>query len=158
MRRTTPDSNYAAWRGEAVLDADIYRVLAVYMDSAMKGGPGAPEFVLGPHAPHYFDLLINEEKPHGIGRVLNLQTSDFLASSRLEQKYAESYTLTYFLMHSRNSDVERGFWNFLRSAYERKGSMSHFKNAMGVRDLDVIEEMWMDFVNNFGALPKPGRR
>ena len=43
---------------------------------------------------------------------------------------------------------------FLASVFERKGSSSHFKDAMGIRDWDDFEERWIAYLEERRAAAK----
>ena len=79
-------------------------------------------------------------------RVLNYQKSDYFASTDQDLKYAQSYGLVYYLLHSGDDELRDGMNRFLSSVFERKGSSSHFKDAMSIRDWDDFEKGWVAYL------------
>jgi len=132
-------------RNDPALPGWLDEGIAEYMEHHLIGNPGDREFA--PTPPHYpsFEAHMNHERPDSIQRVLNYQKSDYFASTGQEMKYAQSYTLFYFLMHSGDEDLREGMNRFLASVFERKGSSTHFKDALGIRKWDKFEELWIEF-------------
>ena len=138
-------------RKEPKLPGWIDEGLACYFEAALTGAPGARRFEPGRRDTERIEAHAHAEDPDGIVRVLNYDAGDFGASTGQARKYGQAYTLTYFLLHSSDPDRKEGFLRYIASVYQSQGSMSHFKNAMGVRDLDDLEEAWQDFVQRLAG-------
>lgn len=115
--------------------------LAEYVACSFSGDPGASKFGFGVEVPTHFVAHRTAEKPYDLARVLNFESGDFHASSKVDLKYAESYTLVHFSMHGENGKYRDGFIAFMRLAYEGKSSSSDFKDAIAVRERD-FEKAW----------------
>ena len=76
---------------------------------------------------------------------MTFDSTDFLASSRADLKYAEAYTLVHFLLHAENGRRRPGFIAFLKSAFKGQASQTHFKDAIGGTDAE-IERAWRAYV------------
>lgn len=133
-------------RNEPDIPAWIQESIASYMNACFVGDPGSPKFIEGAIDYLLFEFHHNSPKPDSIIRVLNYQTSDFAASSGQDTRYGMSYTLAHYLLHSGDEERRENFFGFLTSCYHRKGSMSHFKNEMHIRNLDDLEEAWYAYV------------
>jgi len=133
-------------RDEPMVPGWLDEGLANYMAVAMAGHPEAPHFEPGRRSPHYFQVQARHRHPDSIIRVLTYKSGEFTSTTNSDLKYAESYTLVYFLLHSEDPGLREGFFRFLRSVYARQGSMSHFKKALGIRDLDQLEARWTAYV------------
>ncbi|KAA3608956.1 MAG: hypothetical protein DWQ01_10250 [Planctomycetota bacterium] len=132
-------------RDEPDLPGWIEEGIAAYMEACMEGPPGSSSF--NPDRVNFelFEAHVYHENPDSLTRVLNYSPGDFSASSNQMLKYGQSYTLAHFLLHGGDEKQLEGFSRFLISCYDRKGSMSHFKNAMEIRDLDPLEEAWTTY-------------
>ena len=119
---------------------------ARYRAASLDGPPGASVLEPGTLDAASFRDHDRAEEKDDLTRVLNYQTSDFGASTGQIRRYAESYTLTHFLLHGDDGDHAEGFARFLTLGYRGQGSMSHFKKAFGVRKLDGIEQAWEAYV------------
>jgi hypothetical protein len=86
------------------------------------------------------------KKMDGLTRVLNYQKGDFWASTGRVRRYAQSYTLVRFLLHSGNDELRESFFRFLSSAYRSKGSTTYFKKTFGKKTYKNLEELWTDWV------------
>ncbi|MAW59551.1 MAG: hypothetical protein CMJ94_01805 [Planctomycetes bacterium] len=128
--------------------------IAEYMEHHLIGNPGDRKLVREPiHLPS-LEAQLDHDRPDSIQRVLNYQKSDYYASTDQELKYAQSYSLFYFLIHSGDDDLRDGMNRFLASVFERKGSSSHFKDAMEIRDWDDFEERWIAYLEERRAAAK----
>lgn len=120
--------------------------IAEYMEHHLIGNPGDRTLVVEPiHLPS-LETQLDHDRPESIQRVLNLQKSDYFASTGQDLKYAQSYSLVYFLLHSGDDERRDGMNRFLASVFERKGSSSHFKDAMNIRNWDDFEESWIAYL------------
>lgn len=119
--------------------------LAEYMRSLMTGSPGRARFVDGLIAGPHFARQADAPEPYSLTRVLNFESADFLASSNSDLKYAQSYTLVFFCLHGNGERYRRGFFDFVRGAYQGKRSATHFKEAIG-EAADAFEKAWTSYV------------
>jgi uncharacterized protein DUF1570 len=138
-------------RNDPAIPGWLYEGLANYMEKGFAGNPGDRTFMPKRAHPEYFETHSKADKPDGIQRVLNYRPSDFLASTNQALKYSESYTLFFYLLNSGDDEILDGCYRFLASVYERKGSSSHFKNAMEIRDWDTFEEDWLHYAEKIVA-------
>jgi len=123
--------------------------LAQYMEAAMTGKPGELVIVPGRLDLRRFATHGGDEDPYGLNRVLNFQSDDFGASSKVHLKYAQSYTLVSFCLHGDAGAYRDGFFEFLKSAYAGKSSSTHFKKAIGVKERE-LEKAWAAYVKRGG--------
>ncbi|MFQ5750297.1 MAG: DUF1570 domain-containing protein, partial [Planctomycetota bacterium] len=133
-------------RDEPMVPGWLNEGLANYMAVAMAGNPEAPHFEPGRRSPVYFQVQASHPHPDSLIRVLTYKSGEFTSTTNSDLKYAQSYTLVYYLLHSGDSGLREGFFRFLRSVYSRQGSMSHFKKALGTRNLDLLETRWAAYV------------
>ncbi len=138
-------------RDEPMAPGWLNEGLANYMAVALAGNPEAPHFEPGRRSPVFFQIQANHPHPDSIIRVLTYKSGEFTSTTNSDLKYAQSYTLVYFLLHSSDPGLREGFFRFLRSVYSRQGSMSHFKKAMGIRNLDPLEARWRAYVKRIAA-------
>ncbi len=120
--------------------------LATYIDASLDGPPGSLTLEPGMLDEQSFRDHVQAKKKDDLTRVLNYQASDFGASTGQVRRYAESYTLTHFLLHADDGKKAEILSRFLALAYHGQGSMSHFKKAAGLRKLDPLEEEWEAYV------------
>jgi hypothetical protein len=83
--------------------------------------------------------LAAEKKPYSLRRVLNLQETDFSASSKQPLKYAQSYALFLFMMEAQSEKYLRRFLAYMKKALAGKASASAFRNVFK-KDLKTIEK------------------
>jgi uncharacterized protein DUF1570 len=138
-------------RNDPAIPGWLYEGLANYMEKGFAGNPGDRTFLPKRAFTEFFETHATDDKPDRIQRVLNYRPSDFLASTNQVLKYAESYTLLFYLLNSEDGEILDGCHRFLASVYERKGSSTHFKNALEIRDWDAFEENWLHFVEQVVA-------
>ncbi|MBC8330151.1 MAG: DUF1570 domain-containing protein [Planctomycetes bacterium] len=131
------EPNLSGWLEEGV---------ATYIDASLDGPPGSLTFEPGKLDEASFRDHRDAEKKDDMTRVLNYQASDFGASTGQVRRYAESYTLTHFLLHGDDGARAEAFSRFLALSYRGQGSMSHFKKALDLRKLDDLEEEWELYV------------
>jgi hypothetical protein len=116
--------------------------LAEYAAAGIVGAPGRLSIVPGRGVlAHHFRRHAQADDPHSLSRVLAFGSSDFTGSSNVDLKYAQAYTLVHFLLDGQDGAHRDAFFDFLRSAWEGKASMTHFKSAIGVRERD-LERAW----------------
>lgn len=144
--------DYSACRmrpGKGKVPGWLNEGLAQYMEAAMTGKPGELVIVPGRLDMSKFATHGGEPDPYRMNRVLNFQSDDFMASSKVHLKYSQSYTLVTFCLHGDAGAYRAGFFEFLKSAYDGKSSSTHFKKAIGVKER-VLEEAWAAYVKRGG--------
>lgn len=94
---------------------------------------------------HHFETHANARAPYGLSRVLNLEIGDFNVPSRQSLKYAQAYTLVAWAMRADDGAHRARFFEFLRSAFDGRGSPTEFKAAFAM-DEAAIEQEWLDYV------------
>lgn len=128
--------------------------LALYLEHHLIGNPGDRTLTPDPIYLPSLEQQLDHERPDSIQRVLNYQKSDYFASTSQDLKYAQSYCLVYFLLHSGDPETGDGMNRFLASVFERKGSSTHFKEALDIRDWDEFEERWITYLTEARAKAK----
>ncbi len=131
--------------GKADVPAWVDEGLAEYFASGVTGAPGRLAVTPGVEAPHHFKTHASSKDPHDLSRVLSFGGEDFQASSDLALKYAQAYTLVYFLLHAEGERYRTAFLEFLRGCWQGQSSMTHFKRAIGVRERE-LEQAWNAYV------------
>lgn len=119
--------------------------LATYLEEGVQRRGSGRIFELGVVSQEQFDLFANADDTYDLSNVLNWQTTDFMASSGRQLKYAEAYTLIHFLLHAENGLYRERFFDYLDSAYLGKSSMTEFQKIMDMKD-DEIEDAWTTYV------------
>jgi len=114
---------------------------AVYLATAATGLPGRAQFDFERVDEGYFGVHRDAEKPYKLSRVLTLGSGDFLASSRVDLKYAQAYTLVHFLLHGEGGRYRRDFHRLLEGAYEGKCSGTYFKQVIETPE-EEFEAAW----------------
>jgi len=115
--------------------------IAEYVEASRTGSRGAIAFTPGRTNGGHLLTHATAKKPFRLNRVLNFQSNDFGGTSKTDLKYAQSYTLVQFCLHAEDGRYRAGFFDFLRGVYAGKGSSTHFKKAIGVREKE-LEEAW----------------
>ena len=113
-------------------------------EGAQTNGGGLV-FDLGKPNRSHFIAHAHAKDPYKLTRVLNFQSDDFGGTSNTQVKYAQSYTLVYFLLHGSDGAYRDRFFEFLRKAYTGKSSSTTFKKVMDVREKD-LEREWSAYV------------
>jgi hypothetical protein len=133
-------------RNDPAVPGWFWEGTANYFAKGMSGNPGDRTFI--PNRPHmeFFETQREHDNPDSIQRVMNYQSSDFMASTGQKLKYAESYTLMYYLLNSDDPEMLEKCHTFIASVYERKGSSTHFKKIMGIRKWDDFQDDWWDYI------------
>jgi hypothetical protein len=57
-------------------------------------------------------------------------------------------------LHSGDPETGDGMNRFLASVFERKGSSTHFKDALDIRDWDEFEARWTTYLSDARAKAK----
>jgi hypothetical protein len=121
--------------------------LAEAIATGLGGDPGFTTFDLAKPDPKHFRTQVMAEKPHDLSRTLNFKEDDYLSSVGPELKYAQSYTLVWYLMYGNGGERLPIFMDFLRSAYEGKSSMTEFQKVFEIESKDKFEEEWFAAVD-----------
>lgn len=99
----------------------------------------------------HFRAQADAEKPFDLSRVLTFDSSDFLASTRQDLKYAQAYTLVHWGLRSSDGKRAPNFMRYLRGAYAGRASPTDFKSAMGL-DERALEKDWTEHVRKLAQL------
>lgn len=121
---------------------------ADYFAKALTGNPGDRNFTPDQPDMELFEALQKHPKPDTIQRVMNYQAGDFMASTDQQLKYASSYALFFYMMNSGDEEQLEKFHTFMASIYDRKGSSTHFKKILEIRDWDDFQDDWWKYVNS----------
>jgi hypothetical protein len=124
--------------------------LAEYMGWCMGGPDGHTAYTPGAVALGHFKIHAEAKQPFDLSRVLTFSNGDFMATSRSDLKYAEAYTLVHFLLNGDGGAHQKGFLEFLRSAYKGQSSTTHFRDMLGNRDRE-LEDAWIAYVKKTAA-------
>ena len=119
--------------------------LAEYLSASLRGEGGHARFDLGAIAEHHFTAHRDAKEPYDLPRVLQFASGDFLGSSRMDLKYAQSYTLVHFFLHAEQRRYRGKFFAFLKSAYAGSASTTDFKSVVDVPEKE-LEAAWKTHV------------
>lgn len=117
--------------------------LAEYMRAGVDGQSGHATFAPGLLHKVHFRAHATAKEPFSLNRVLNFQSDDFLASTKVELKYAQSYTLVHYCLHGENGKFRERFLEFVRGTYHGQASASRFKETLNEK---AFEEGWIAYV------------
>ena len=148
VRETTHQLLYNASQskgGSGVIPAWLDYGLAQYMETVLDVRGGASALSPGRANGRLFATHALADKPYRLNRVLNFDTGDYWASTRLGEKYAQAYTLVHFCLHGADGAYRTAFLRYVREAFQGKGSSTHFKKAMEV-DERTFEFDWSAYV------------
>ena len=123
--------------------------LAEYIAGCVGGYPWKLKLEPGRALPRHFQTHARAPKPFTLGRVLNLSSGDFFASSDRDLKYAQAYTLVHFCLHASDGRYRDGFLEFLRGIYHGQGSSTDFKHCLHAEERE-LEEAWLTYVKTKG--------
>jgi hypothetical protein len=118
--------------------------LAEYGSWSREGERGRARYSKGAPSSVHFARHRAEDKPYDLSRVLSLSSGDFLASSKVDLKYGQSYTLVHFCMHGENERWQKPFLAFLRGALDGRGSTTDFKKELGFKERE-FEKAWHEY-------------
>ncbi|TDJ67155.1 MAG: DUF1570 domain-containing protein [Planctomycetota bacterium] len=119
--------------------------LALYFGAGFTGGVGALRVNGSADDVRSYRLQANHDDPYRLNRVLNFGSSDFESPTRVGLKYSQSYSLVAFCLEGGGEQIREGFFAFVRGAYDGKGSSTHFKKALGVKQKE-LERLYTEFV------------
>lgn len=131
--------------GRGEIPAWLDEGFAEYLASSRGGEAGRAVYSFGARSERHFAAHASSDKPYDLSRVLTFGTGDFMASSKSDLKYAQSYTLVHFCLHGRDELHRRGFLEFMRRAYLGQGSTTDFKDALVIKERE-FEPTWSEYV------------
>ena len=115
--------------------------LASWFETVQSGPAGHAVFEDRRQSAHYMTLHRTTAKPYDLSRVLTFGTDDFHASSRVDLKYAQAYTLVEFFLRGDFYRHRESFFAVLRGVYAGKCTSADVRAAMAV-DADDFEAAW----------------
>ncbi len=121
-----------SWLNEAFADMAGY---------ARSGELGHAEYDFTRKVPFYFQLHGRAADPLDLSRVVTLSARDFAASGHIALAYAQSHTLLQFGLRGSDGAHQDGLWEYVRSCYAGKSSITDFKAALRIED-DSFERAW----------------
>lgn len=130
-------------RGE--LPAWLDEGWAEYMDGRIQTRvPGKPvllaKSVFAEHSAMLAELPADDR--YGVHRLLNFKASDFGASSRQHEKYAQSWALFRYLFEHPDAAVRDQFTEYLREAVAGRGQASTFRRIFARMEKQLETEPW----------------
>jgi len=132
-----------------VIPAWVDEGMAQYMQLGARNGMNGVLIETGAPSIGKFHEHATHDDPFDLNRMLTMQSSDFGGGTDTSLKYAQAYTLVHFMLHSSNGKYRDAYFAFLRSAWEGKSSMSHFKDVLEDEldtDIDDFEKLWIAYV------------
>jgi len=133
--------------GRGSIPAWVDEGMAEMLATGLGGEAGFTTFDIATPDPRHFRTQTMAEKLHDLSRTLNFKEDDYRSSVGPDLKYAQSYTLVWFLMFGNNRDRFPAFMNFMRSAYKGKSSATEFQKQFDIDSKDKFEEEWFEAVN-----------
>lgn len=79
---------------------------------------------------------------YGVHRLLNLKSSDFMASSLQDIKYAQAWALFRYLIENGNTQLRASFVDYLREATAGRGQASTFRRIFARQEQQLETEPW----------------
>jgi hypothetical protein len=140
------DTVFRARKQSGRLPAWLDEGLAEYVSAGVERVPGLVFKVGRPEAEH-FRVHRRALEPFPLARVLSFSASDYEASSERKQKFAQSYTLVYFLMHGAKGRYRAGFFDYLRLACGGGGTGEDLVSSLRA-DMAKLDAAWQDYVSN----------
>jgi hypothetical protein len=121
--------------------------LADYFRATTGGKPG--RLVYEPTAidARSMRMQAHSNETYKLSRILTFDSGEYLATSRQDLKYAQSYNFVHFLMAADNGRYRGRFFDFLRSAWNGQGSSTDLEAALGAK-IDAIEKGWIVWVRD----------
>lgn len=119
--------------------------LACWYQTVQTGPPGLVTFEYRKQWTHFMTVHGTNEKPYDLSRVLSFGSDDFHASSRVDLKYAQAYTLVEFFQNGEFYRHRETFFEVMRQAYAGNCAAHDVKRLLLVDD-DEFEQAWTEFV------------
>jgi hypothetical protein len=107
--------------------------------------PGKATALAGSVQGYHFTVLAEAQQQKrllGLHRVLNLQSSDFGASTHQATKYAQSWALFRFLFESEDQELRKAFLDYLREATAGRGQASTFRRLFAAHEKVLEQAPW----------------
>lgn len=119
--------------------------LGEYFRATTKGPPGRLAY-----DETAIDLVslraqVHATETYKLSRILVFDSGEYLATSRQDLKYAQSYTFVHFLIGADRGRYRDRFFDYLRSAWVGQSSSTDLEKALGVK-VDAIEKAWTTWV------------
>lgn len=128
-------------RARGALPPWIDEGLAEYLRAACHGTPGRLDVTPGVLNRNHYVQHARHSAPYALGRVMNFAKGDYLSSTSVDLKYAQSYTLVDFFLHGDDGAWRERFLEFVAWCYEGRSSPSHFRKKMRASE-EEIEAAW----------------
>jgi hypothetical protein len=128
-------------RAKGCLPSWLDEGLAVWFEVIQDGPPGRVTFDEKRSSLHYLTLHRAADKPYDLSRVLTFGSDDFHASTRIDLKYAEAYTLVEFFLRGDYYAHRESFFAVLRNAYGGNCSSQDVRRALTVGP-EEFERAW----------------
>ncbi|MCP5022723.1 MAG: hypothetical protein GY930_13235 [bacterium] len=110
----------------------------------LRNTPRGLEFKQGiPHM-DWFRAQAEMKEPLSIRRVFSSSQSDYGGGTNQLGYRAGAYTLVFFLMNGEDKKHREHFFDYLRSAFHGKGSLSTFGKAFPM-DVETLSSEWFEF-------------
>ena len=116
--------------------------------TSLEGEPGFATFDLSKPDANWYRAHADADKPYDFSRMMAFEPDDYFGSVDRALKYAQSYTLTHYLLFGTGDDGRDKFMDFMRSAYLGRSSSTDFQKIMEVKRKDDFEEAWMESVKD----------
>ena len=130
------------WAREGVANA---------MAFALRPDPGKMKIETGvPYQP-WFEAQANDEEPLTVKQLLNSNRGSFRTGRQEERFVQQAYTLVFFLARAENGKYTERLVEYLRSAFDGKGSVKHFETILGV-EVEALDEEWNAFVRETAGI------
>jgi hypothetical protein len=135
-----------AAKSKGTLPAWLDEGWADYMQGRLVARvPGKATALAGSVQGYHFTVLAEAQQQKrllGLHRVLNLQSSDFGASTHQATKYAQSWALFRFLFESEDQELRKAFLDYLREATAGRGQASTFRRLFAAHEKVLEQAPW----------------
>jgi hypothetical protein len=132
-------------RAKGCLPGWLDEGLACWFEVIQTGPPGRAEFDDRRRSAYRMAIHRSAERPYDLSRVLTFGTDDFHATSNLDLKYAQCYTLVEFFLRGDYFAHRDSFFAVLRSAYGGNCSSQDVRQALTVTP-EEFERAWEAYV------------
>ncbi|MEM9381380.1 MAG: hypothetical protein AAGB93_15610 [Planctomycetota bacterium] len=133
----------APWAERAISDA--FAGAYVFED-------GESRWEFGPPLMDYFRYHANDDEPMSIKKLLGAGLGAFRNPPEAERYRAQAYTLLHFLSYEDKGKYRSGLTAYLQSSIRGQSAATHLEKALGVKDLDGIEEEWLRYVKEVAGV------
>jgi hypothetical protein len=132
-------------RAKGCLPGWLDEGLACWFDTIQTGPPGRAEFDDRRQSAYRMAIHRSAPRPYDLSRVLTFATEDFHATSNVDLKYAQCYTLVEFFLRGGYFAHRDSFFAVLRSAYGGNCSSQDVRQALTVT-AEEFERAWNAYV------------